>query len=63
MFEVLEWIVKIYVVVAILLSASMVIFNQNSLKKLTSWKMLLLFALSPLVALRVLKKPYKKRGK
>ena len=57
-----EWITGIYIVVAILLSASMVCFNKNSLKALSTWKMLAMFAFSPLLAIRELIKPYK-RGK
>lgn len=56
-----EWIIGIYLTVAILLSASMVLLNRNSLKKLTSWQMIALFAFSPVVALRVLF--YQKKGK
>ena len=57
-----EWIIGIYLTVAILLSASMVCFNKNSLKALSAWEMLTMFALSPLLAIRELIKPYK-RGK
>jgi len=57
-----EWIFGIYLIVAILLSASMVFLNKNSLKELSPSRMLTLFALSPIMALRELIKPYK-RGK
>ncbi|MFW9627361.1 MAG: hypothetical protein ACMV1K_11545 [Sulfurospirillum sp.] len=58
-----EWITGIYLIVAILLSASMVCFNKNSLKGLSPLKMLILFALSPALALRELISPYKKGKK
>lgn len=48
----IKFLIAIYLVLALLLSFSMVLLNKQKLKKLRWWQQLLLFVLSPVVFIK-----------
>ena len=55
-----EKIVGGYIAVALIMSLLLVLLNKKSLSKMNNWKILLVFVLSPLLAIREILYNFKK---
>ena len=57
-----EKIVGVYIAVALIMSLLLVLLNKKSLSKMNNWKILLVFVLSPLLAIREILYNFKNKG-
>ena len=57
-----EKIVGGYIAVALIMSLLLVLLNKKSLSKMNNWKILLVFVLSPLLAIREILYNFKNKG-